>query len=63
MICPRCNNYAYRIKRKHADRLFNTITLGVFRMKRFKCFYCYWEGMITGRGKQLQWPKTAYRHE
>jgi hypothetical protein len=54
MHCPRCNNYTFRIKRKQSDRLIDILTFGVFAIKRFKCFYCYWEGRITRSGHEIK---------
>ncbi|MEO8149910.1 MAG: hypothetical protein ABI723_19885 [Bacteroidia bacterium] len=59
MQCPRCNNYTFRIKRKTSDRLFDAVTLGILAIKRYKCFYCYWEGRVS-RNHELKFGKGLH---
>lgn len=41
--CPRCGEIAYRIKRRWADRVVSLFKL----VKRYKCDFCDWEGLIA----------------
>ena len=43
--CPDCNNSLSRIQRKTSDYLLNYITLRFFKLKRYICANCGWEGI------------------
>lgn len=62
MICPRCNNYSFRIMRKTSDRIIDVATLGLLSVKRFKCFYCYWEGRVVKNSFEIKLFKADYKH-
>ncbi len=57
MTCPYCLHNTSRVKRKTSDRLLDIATLGIFGVKRFKCFYCFWEGRVTRFTKEMVYSK------
>ena len=51
--CPVCSLALDRIRSKKSDNLTNTLTLNIFRFKRFICRSCKWKGLLAKYSKKI----------
>ena len=45
--CPKCRKPLERIRRNNFDRTINIITFQIFKLNRYKCINCDWEGLLS----------------
>ncbi|MFT4681090.1 MAG: hypothetical protein ACI9FU_000819 [Granulosicoccus sp.] len=42
--CPECGNRLKRSSRSSTEHFANRFSFGILKLKRYRCYSCYWEG-------------------
>lgn len=45
--CPICKGEVTRVNRQQIDRLINTLSLGLLKIRRYYCYSCTWQGLLN----------------